>query len=98
MLDFLPKILFMKKCRNENQVDEESVTQEKTTTTVDQFRIIKFVEEFLLHRKSKIDPKKSSELGKIHAELKYIADHIRDGDKEGDYENEWKYAAVVCDR
>ena len=49
MLDFLPKILFMKKCRNENQVDEESITQEKTLITIDQFRIIKLVEDFFLH-------------------------------------------------
>ena len=45
---------------------------------------------------TKIDS--SSDLGKIHAELKYISDHMRQEDIEGDYESEWKYAATVFDR
>ena len=45
---------------------------------------------------TKVDP--SSDLGKIHADLKYIADHMRQDDIEGDFEGDWKYAATVFDR
>ena len=45
---------------------------------------------------TKVDP--TSDLGKIHAELKYIADNMRQDDIEADYESEWKFAALVFDR
>lgn len=34
----------------------------------------------------------------IYKELKYIADRMRDADKTSEYEDEWKYAAMVIDR
>ena len=34
----------------------------------------------------------------IYKELKYIADRMRDADKTSEYEDEWKYAAIVVDR
>ena len=53
MLDFLPKVLFMKSCRKSTQVDEESqTTEEKTMTAVNgnknQFGIMKFEEYFFV--------------------------------------------------
>ena len=42
--------------------------------------------------------RKKSDLGRIYAEVKFIADDIRNDDKDAEYDNEWKYAATVFDR
>ena len=41
---------------------------------------------------------KNIELEFIYEELKFIADRMREEDKTGEYEDEWKYAAIVVDR
>ena len=34
----------------------------------------------------------------IYEELKFISDRMREEDKTSEYEDEWKYAAMVIDR
>ena len=41
---------------------------------------------------------KNPELKKIFEELKVIADKMRDENLTSEYEEEWKYAAIVVDR
>ena len=41
---------------------------------------------------------KDSELKKIFDELKFIADKMRNENLTSEYEEEWKYAAIVVDR
>ena len=40
----------------------------------------------------------NSELGKIHAELKFISDRMREEDYGALCEDNWKYVATVFDR
>ena len=46
--------------------------------------------------KSQTNP--NTELGHIYAELKFIADRLRQEDQGAQCENEWKYVASVFDR
>ena len=48
----------------------------------------------VLHFKVPKDP----ELKKIFDELKFIADKMRNENLTSEYEEEWKYAAIVVDR
>ena len=41
---------------------------------------------------------KDPELKKIFEELKFIADKMRNENLTSEYEDEWKYAAIVVDR
>ena len=41
---------------------------------------------------------KDPELKKIFDELKFIADKMRNENLTSEYEEEWKYAAIVVDR
>ena len=41
---------------------------------------------------------KDPELKKIFEELKFIADKMRNENRTSEYEDEWKYAAIVVDR
>ena len=87
----------MKGCKSEVAVEED---EESEAGFEPQFFFAVFlqgtVEPDLEITVTKIDP--SSDLGKIHADLKYIADHMRQDDIEGDFEGDWKYAATVFDR
>lgn len=40
----------------------------------------------------------NKEMQLIYEELKFISDQMRDENKTGEYEDEWKYAAMVIDR
>ena len=42
MLDFLPKVLFMKSCRKSDELREVSIIEEKALTLVDQLEIMNF--------------------------------------------------------
>ena len=40
----------------------------------------------------------NKEMQLLYEELKFISDRSRDEDKTSEYEDEWKYAAMVFDR
>ena len=102
MLEFLPRILCMKGCKSQVAVEEDEESEagfEIPIIGILDFLLQGIVESRILKLEitvTKIDP--SSDLGKIHADLKYIADHMRQDDIEGDFEGDWKYAATVFDR
>ena len=52
-----------------------------------------YIEKLIVYKAPK-DP----ELKKIFEELKFIADKMRNENLTSEYEDEWKYAAIVVDR
>ena len=44
----------------------------------------------------KIQP--NTELGQIYAELKYISNRMKAEDRDGEHQEDWKFAAAVFDR
>ena len=49
-------------------------------------------------RKEKKEAFVNKEMQLLYKELKFISDRLRDEDKTSEYEDEWKYAAMVFDR